>query len=134
MKHNMQEQHLFEYAVIRIMPRVERGEFINAGIVLFCKSKRFLHVLYEVNEQRIRVLCPICDVQALSAHVEAFAAIAAGSKEAGPIAQLDIASRFRWLTANRSTILQTSQVHPGFCQDPMEMTERLFGQLVKVGE
>lgn len=131
MKHNMQEQHLFEYAVIRIMPRVEREEFINAGIILFCKSRQFLHVLYEVNEQKIKLLCPKCDVEGLAEHLKAFANIAAGEKNAGPIAQLDIASRFRWLTAQRSTILQTSQVHPGFCIEPMETAERLFGQLVK---
>ena len=126
----MQEQHLFEYAVIRVMPRVEREEFINAGIILFCKSRQFLHVLFEVNEQKIKLLCPKCDVEGLAAHLKAFAQIAGGDKDSGPIAQLDIASRFRWLTAQRSTILQTSQVHPGFCQDPMEMTERLFTQLV----
>jgi hypothetical protein len=130
MKHNMQEQHLFEYAVIRIMPRVERQEFVNAGIILFCKSRQFLHVLYEVNEQKIRTLCPECDVEELAAHLKAFAGIAAGDKDAGPIAQLDPPSRFRWLTAQRSTILQTSGVHPGFCQDPMQMTRKLFEQLV----
>jgi hypothetical protein len=126
----MQEQHLFEYAVIRIMPRVEREEFINAGIILFCKSRQFLHVLYEVNEQKIKLLCPKCDVEGLTEHLKAFALIAAGDKDSGPIGQLDIASRFRWLTAQRSTILQTSQVHPGFCVEPMETAKRLFEQLV----
>lgn len=126
----MQEQHLFEYAVIRVMPRVERGEFINAGIILFCKSRQFLHVMYEVNEQKIKSLCDKCDVEQVAAHLQALSLIAAGDKNSGPIAQLDKPSRFRWLTAKRSTILQTSQVHPGFCVDPMEMTERLFRQLV----
>lgn len=126
----MQEQHLFEYAVIRIMPRVEREEFVNAGIVLYCKSRQFLHVLYEVNAEKIKSLCIKCDVEELSAHLKAFALIAAGDKSAGPIAQLDTASRFRWLTAQRSTILQTSKVHPGFCDDPMQMTQKLFEQLV----
>jgi hypothetical protein len=130
MKHNMQEQHLFEYAVIRIMPRVEREEFINAGIVLFCKSRQFLHVQYEVNEEKIKLMCEKCDAEGLAAHLKAFALIASGDKDSGPIAQLDIASRFRWLTAQRSTILQTSKVHPGFCQDPMDMVKKLFTQLV----
>ncbi len=112
------------------MPRVERGEFVNAGIILFCKSKQFLHVLYEFNEQKIKALCPKCDVEELAAHVKAFALIASGDKNSGPIAQLDTPSRFRWLTAQRSTILQTSQVHPGLCNDPMEMAEKLFQQLV----
>lgn len=126
----MQEQHLFEYAVIRVMPRVEREEFINAGIILYCKSRQFLHVLHEVNERKIHLLCAKCDVEELSNHLDAFARIAAGDKNMGPIAQLDPASRFRWLTAQRSTILQTSKVHPGFCEDPMEMTRKLFDQLV----
>lgn len=127
----MQEQHLFEYAVIRIMPRVEREEFINAGIILYCKSRQFLHVLYEVNEQKIKTLCPQCDTEELAAHLQAFALIAAGDKSSGPIAQLDTPSRFRWLTAQRSTILQTSKVHPGLCHDPMDMVQRLFEQLVR---
>jgi hypothetical protein len=131
MKHNMQEQHLFEYAVIRVMPRVERQEFINAGIILFCKSRQFLHVLYEVNEQKIKTLCAKCDVEELAAHLKAFAGIAAGNKDAGPIALLDTPSRFRWLIAKRSTVLQASDVHPGLCNDPMEMTEKLFQQLVR---
>lgn len=131
MKHTMQEQHLFEYAVIRIMPRVEREEFINAGIVLYCKNRQFLHVLYEVNEQKIRSLCSECDVEELSNHLKAFASIASGDKNAGPIAQLDTASRFRWLTAQRSTVLQTSKVHPGLCEEPMKMAEKLFEKLVK---
>jgi len=126
----MQEQHLFEYAVIRIMPRVEREEFINAGIVLYCKSRRFLHVLYEVNKEKIHSLCMKCDVEEVANHLKAFASIAAGEKDAGPISQLDATSRFRWLTAQRSTILQTSKVHPGFCEDPMETAEKLFKQLV----
>jgi hypothetical protein len=130
MKHNMQEQHLFEYAVIRVMPRVEREEFINVGIALYCKGRQFLHVLYEVNEQKIRSLCHKCDIEAVTAHLKAFADIAAGNKNSGEIAQLDLPSRFRWLTAQRSTILQTSKVHPGFCTDPMEMIEKLFQQLV----
>lgn len=127
----MQEQHLFEYAVIRIMPRVEREEFVNAGIILYCKSRQFLHVLYEVNAQKINSLCAKCDVEELATHLKSFASIASGDKNAGPIAQLDTASRFRWLTAQRSTILQTSKVHPGFCEDPMQMIEKLFEQLVK---
>ncbi|HEY0678184.1 MAG TPA: DUF3037 domain-containing protein [Chitinophagaceae bacterium] len=126
----MQEQHLFEYAVIRIVPRVEREEFINAGIILYCKSAQFLHVLYEVNEQKIKALCSQCDAEELETHLNAFALIAAGDKNGGPIARLDTASRFRWLTSQRSTILQTSKVHPGLCEDAMEMTEKLFKQHV----
>lgn len=126
----MQEQHLFEYAVIRIMPRVEREEFLNAGIILFCKKLRFLHVVYEINEGRLLSLCPQCGAAHIAAHLHAFALIAHGDKGAGPIARLDVAGRFRWLTAQRSTVLQTSKVHPGFCTDPLQKVMQLFQQLV----
>lgn len=126
----MQELHLFEYAVIRIMPRVEREEFLNAGVILLCKQQNFLQAKYEVNPQRIHALCPNCDVEELTKHLEAFARIAAGDPAAGPIAQLDIAGRFRWLSAKRSTVLQPSQVHPGLCHDAAQMLERLFQEMV----
>ena len=126
----MQEQLLFEYAVIRVMPRVEREEFLNAGIILYCKKLQFLHVLYEFNTHKLSVFCPEADMEELSVHLSALSSIAKGNKDAGPIAQLPVAERFRWLTALRSTMLQTSKVHPGFCYDPMEMIRQLFQQLV----
>ncbi len=112
------------------MPRVEREEFMNVGVILLCKKQNFLHALYEVSPQRLEALCPGCDVEELAAHLSAFARIAAGDPTAGPIAQLDIAGRFRWLTAQRSTVLQPSKVHPGLCDDPMQMLERLFREMV----
>ena len=126
----MQEQLLFEYAVIRVMPRVEREEFLNAGIILYCKQLQFLDVLYEFNTHKLSVLCPECDMEELKVHLSALSSIAKGNKDAGPIAQLPVAERFRWLTAQRSTMLQTSKVHPGFCNDPMQMIRQLFQQLV----
>lgn len=126
----MQERHLFEYAVIRIMPRVEREEFINVGIILLCKKQHFLQARYELNSQRLEALCPNCDVDELTAHLDALSRIAAGDPAAGPIAQLDIAGRFRWLTAQRSTVLQPSKVHPGLCTDPMQMLDQLFREMV----
>lgn len=126
----MQARNLFEYAVIRIMPRVEREEFINVGVVLLCKKRNFLQALYELNPERLKAICPGCDVEELAAHLEAFARIAAGEPGAGPIAQLDAAGRFRWLTAQRSTVLQPSKVHPGLCDDPIQMLERLFREMV----
>ena len=122
----MQERHLFEYAVIRIMPRVERGEFLNVGVILLCKKENFLQARYEVNPQRLQALCADCDLEELAAHLDALARIAAGDPTAGVIAQLDIAGRFRWLTAQRSTVVQSSKVHPGLCDDPAAMLERLF--------
>lgn len=126
----MQERHLFEYAVIRIMPRVEREEFMNVGVILLCKKKHFLQARYELNPKRLEALCPNCDVEELTAHLDALSRIAAGDPAAGPIAQLDIAGRFRWLTAQRSTVLQPSKVHPGLCADPLQMLEQLFQEMV----
>lgn len=126
----MQEKHLFEYAVIRVVPRVEREEFINAGIVLYCRDQRFLGVMFSVDEGRLRSLCPLLDIEELKEHLKAFEQIAIGNKNAGPIAKLDLAGRFRWLTATRSTVVQASKVHPGLCDDAGEMLERLYNQLV----
>ena len=130
----MQEKHLFEYAVIRVVPRVEREEFINAGVILYCRDRRFLGARISVNEQRLHALCPLLDIRELIEHLQAFEKIALGNKDGGPIACLDPAGRFRWLTATRSTIVQASKVHPGLCSDPEEMLERLHKQLVELPE
>lgn len=126
----MQENHLFEYAVIRVVPHVEREEFLNVGIVLYCAQQKFLQTKFELSEERLRVLCDTLDFSELNAHISSFERICRGGKEAGPIGKLSMAERFRWLTATRSTMLQTSKVHPGLCQDAGEMLERLFHQLV----
>lgn len=126
----MPENHLFEYAIIRIVPKVEREEFLNIGVVLYCKKLDFLEARYLVNEQKLRLFCDVLDLAELKNYLHSFEQICKGSKEGGPIAELDMASRFRWLTATRSTILQTSKVHPGLCEDAQEALERLFKQLV----
>lgn len=126
----MQEKHLFEYAVVRVVPRVEREEFINAGIILYCRDQRFLGVLFSVDKDRLNSLCPLLDIEELGEHLKAFEQIALGNKDAGPIAKLDLAGRFRWLTATRSTVVQASKVHPGLCDDAGEMLVRLYRQLV----
>ena len=126
----MQDKHLFEYAVIRVVPRVEREEFLNVGVVLYCSRQRFLKFLYTVNESRLASFAPALDVEELRSHLEAFDRIAKADPQGGPIAKLDAASRFRWLTATRSTVLQSSRVHPGFCDDPQKGLERLFAELV----
>lgn len=128
----MQEHHNFEYAVIRIVPQVEREEFLNVGVVLYCKKHKFLQVKYQVNKQRLIALNPKSDPLAIEQHLEAYRKIADGSKEAGPIALLDLSTRFRWLTAKRSTIVQSSAVHPGLCTDPLETLQKLYEQLVLV--
>lgn len=126
----MPEKDLFEYAVIRIVPRVEREEFINAGVVLYCKSHAFLKMQYTLDEARLHALAPGVDINDIRAHLEAFEQICMGNPHAGPIARLDITSRFRWLTAKRSTVIQTSEVHGGICNHPEQSLKRLHDQLV----
>lgn len=126
----MQPTHLFEYAVVRFVPRVEREEFLNVGVVLYSAGKKFLQTLYTLDDERLQTFCTGVDKQELLQNLQAFERICMGGKKAGPIGQLEIAERFRWLTATRSTILQTSKVHPGFCTDPFETLTRLYKQLV----
>lgn len=126
----MPEQHLFEYATIRVVPHVEREEFVNTGVILYCGKVKFLDVIVELNEKRVRALCEETDLEELESHIRSFKKICAGGADAGPIGKLPIAERFRWLTATRSTVLQTSKVHPGFCDDPREMLENLYRQMV----
>jgi hypothetical protein len=126
----MQGNHLFEYAVIRMVPHVEREEFLNIGIVLYCAQQKFLQAKFELDKERLKVLCEKLDLEELKEHITSFERICAGGKDAGPIGILSMPERFRWLTATRSTILQSSKVHPGLCDDASEMLERLFVQLV----
>lgn len=126
----MQGKHLFEYAVIRVVPRVEREEFLNVGVILYCRDQGFLHTLYTLNENRLLTFAPDLDLQELQERLHAFERICCGHKEGGRIGQLGIAERFRWLTAARSTIVQTSPVHPGLTSDANETLTRLFHQLV----
>ena len=126
----MQEKHLFEYAVIRVVPRVEREEFVNAGVILYCSSQRFLKVLYKVDEEKINALCCNTDIAEIDSYLKALERICIGGKSGGIIGALPVASRFRWLTATRSSVLQASKVHPGFCLDPNETLTRLFEELV----
>lgn len=126
----MQEKHLFEYAVIRVVPRVEREEFINAGVILYCHSQKFLKVLYQLNEEKILAICKDTDVEELTTYLQALKRICIGGPDAGTIGKLPLASRFRWLTATRSSVIQSSKVHPGFCADADETVAKLFEQLV----
>ena len=127
----MQQKHLFEYAVIRMVPRVEREEFLNIGVIVYCAKQKFLQARYLLNEGRISAFAGSIDMDELVEHLCSFERICVGGKTAGPIGKLDIASRFRWLTATRSTVLQSSKVHPGFCEDAQEMLDKLFVQLVE---
>lgn len=126
----MQEKDLYEYAVIRVVPRVEREEFINVGLIVFCKRRRYIKMLYEINDARIRALFPEIDTDELLANLDSFERISRGARDGGPIAQMEIAERFRWLTAVRSSAIQTSRPHPGMCTDLELLTKKLFEKLV----
>ncbi|HEY0180490.1 MAG TPA: DUF3037 domain-containing protein [Dokdonella sp.] len=121
----------YDYALIRVVPRVERGEFVNAGVVLSSKAGDFLAARIELDEARLRALAPDVDVEVVRRHLAAFPAICAGGAEAGPIGRLSRRERFDWLTAPRSTMIQTSPVHTGRCADPLAMLERLLDAMVR---
>jgi hypothetical protein len=131
MKHNMPEKHSFEYAVIRIVPRVEREEFLNVGVILYCKRPVFLQAMITLNEERLRAFCAGIDVEEVKAYLHAIDNISKGGENAGPIGRLDPGSRFRWLTATRSTIVQTSKVHAGLSADPQQTLRQLHAELVE---
>jgi hypothetical protein len=127
----MPEMQVFEYAVLRLTPRVEREEFINIGVVLFCKSLKYLDVRTLLNIPRINALTSeILDFDEINGYLLAYELICKGLKEGGPIAGLDMAERFRWLTATRSTIIQASGIHPGLCNSPERMLNRIFAEMV----
>ena len=126
----MQEKHLFEYAVIRVVPMVEREEFLNVGIILYSKQTKFLECIYSLDEERLKAFNDTIDIVEIEKHLRSFERICKGDKESGPIGLLDIASRFRWLTAIRSTVVQTSKVHSGFCIDLQQALKNLNAQLV----
>jgi hypothetical protein len=120
----------FEYAIVRVVPRVERGECLNAGIVLLCRPRRFLAARVELVEDRLRALDPSADPVQVRAHLGAIERIARGDPGAGPIARLSRPERFHWLVAPSSTIIQPSEVHPGLCADPALELEHLFRTLI----
>jgi Protein of unknown function (DUF3037) len=120
----------FDYAVLRVVPRVEREEFVNAGVILFCLSRRFLEARVHVDEQRVLTLWPDLELDTVRQHLEAFPRVCAGEAAAGPIALLSLRERFHWLVAPRSTMIQVSPVHSGLCDTPERAIEKLFEQLV----
>lgn len=126
----MQGKHLYEYAVIRILPAVEREEFFNAGIILFCKKENFIAVHFFVNEEKLRIFSNEPDIEQLKSNLHSLKKIAGGDADGGPIARMDLPSRFRWLTAVRSSVIQTSRPHPGFCTNLEKTAQRLFQELV----
>lgn len=126
----MQDRMLYEYAVIRIVPKVEREEFLNVGIILFCKEKNAIKVRFDIDRAKFEVFAPESDIDQIRLNLGSFVKIALGLETGGPIAKLDVPSRFRWLTAVRSSVIQTSRPHPGMCTDLDAAFEKLYAELV----
>lgn len=126
----MPAQHSYDYAIVRIVPCAERGEFANAGVVLQCVERGFLESRVHVDEHRLLSLWPGLDLDLIRQHLEAFPRICSGDPAAGPIARLSRRERFQWLVAPRSTIIQVSPVHSGVCDSPAATIDELFRRLV----
>lgn len=124
---------VFQYAIVRVVPRVERGECLNVGVVLMCRPRRFLGARIHLDERRLAVFAPDLDPALVRPHLEAIERIAAGDPAAGPIASLGKPERFHWLVSPASTIIQTSDVHTGFCIDPAAELDHLVATLVDQG-
>jgi DUF3037 family protein len=120
----------FSYAVLRLVPDIERGEQVNVGVIVFCRPLDFLGARTALDDDRARALAPDVDLDAARRHLSAIERIAAGEPEAGPIAKLDTTARFHWLVAPASTIVQPSEVHTGLCDDPQACLDELFERLV----
>lgn len=121
----------FDYAVVRVVPLVEREEFVNAGVVLFCAEHDFLRAKIELDEARLHALFPAVDLELVRQHLEAFRRVCEGGAGAGPIGLLPIRERWHWLVAPRSTIIQTSAPHSGMCDSPANAMERLLDDSVR---
>lgn len=120
----------YDYAIIRVIPYVERGECINVGIILFCRTRRFLGMLLHVDQQRLSVFAPQMDLPAVQQQLEHLRYVCYGKDGSGPIGQLPQSERFHWLVAPRSTIVQPSSVHSGLCSDPEAALQNLLKKLV----
>ena len=120
----------FDYAILRVVPRVEREEFINAGVVVFCLEKRYLDARILLNFDRLKALWPEVDAELVREHLEAIPRICVGDAAAGPIAKLPQRERFHWLTSPRSTIIQPSPVHTGVCDSTEGVLDRLATQFL----
>jgi hypothetical protein len=121
----------FDYAIVRVVPSLERGESLNVGLIVFCSEARFLDAKIELSSERLKLLAPNVDIETVEAHLQTIPRICAGGKLAGTIGQMTQRERFHWLVAPRSTIIQTSPGHCGLCDDPQLALEQLFGKIVK---
>lgn len=130
----MHDHCSYDYAVLRVVPRVDREEFVNVGVIVSCPAKSFLEARVELDEPRLLALAPDIDVEAVRTHLASIPVICAGGAAAGPIGKLSARERFDWLVAPRSTIIQTSRVHTGRCTSPGDLVEHLLDVMVRAPE
>jgi hypothetical protein len=126
----MRDKYTFEYAIIRLVPKVEREEFFNVGVLLFSKQKKFLGIKYHIDQQKLNAFAPEIEEAVLNAYLNAWKLISEGNTAGGKIGTLEISDRFRWLAACRSTIIQSSKTHPGLCENPEETLEDIFEKYI----
>jgi hypothetical protein len=127
----VQDHYTYDYAIVRVVPKVEREEFVNVGVIVSCPARAFLDARIELDEERLRALDSTLDVESIRTHLATIPAICAGGEQAGPIGQLSQRKRFHWLIATRSTMIQTSAVHTGYCKNPTEVLEHLLDTMVR---
>ena len=127
----MRDHCSYDYAVIRVVPRVDREEFMNVGVIISCPARDFLEARIEMDEARLLAFAPQVDLDSVRTHLASIPRICAGGPDAGPIGQLSARERFHWLVAPRSTIIQTSRVHSGRCTEPGPVSERLLDRMVR---
>ncbi|MFT4804059.1 MAG: hypothetical protein ACI9YE_001257 [Psychroserpens sp.] len=126
----MQDKVTFEYAIIRVVPKVEREEFFNVGVLLFSKRKKFIGIKYEIDPVKLNAFSNELDIDLLNAYLKAWELICDGHPNGGTIGEFELSDRFRWLAASRSTIIQSSKTHPGLCDDPEKSLENIFNTYV----
>jgi hypothetical protein len=126
------ERSAFQYTILRVVPRVERGERMNVGVILFCPQRRFIAARVELDEARLAALAPGLDPVAVRPHLDAIAAVVAGDPAGGTLAELSPSERFGWAAAQSSTVIQPSEIHTGLTEDPERTLEHLFRSLVPV--
>lgn len=127
----MPDHFAYDYAIVRVVPKVERAEFLNVGVIVSCPARRFLEARIEADDERLLLLDPTLDLESIRNNLATIPAICAGGDQAGPIGRLPQRERFHWLVAPRSTIIQTSPVHTGNCQDPESVVEHLLETMVR---
>ena len=130
----MRDHYSYDYAIVRVVPKVEREEFVNVGVIVSCQARDFLEARIELDEPRLTALDETVDLESVRAHLASIPAICAGGEQAGPIGLLPPRQRFDWLIAPRSTIIQTSAAHTGTCEDPAAALEHLLATMVRSAE